>query len=258
MKRVWNRLKSSKLFRAAAFIALIIAVWEVLFRLALWPPFLFPSPFSVLSTLYAGLADFSVVKGVLSSLKRMVIGYSFAVIVGIITGLLLSRFEVLDDTLGLVMLGLQTLPSIAWLPLAILWFGLTETAILFVIVMGALFSVTIATRLGVKNVPKNFLNAGKMMGADGAGLYTRVILPAALPSIINGMKQGWAFAWRSLLAGELIFVTLGLGYLLNMGRELNDVSQVMAVMLVIILIGLLVDKIIFARIERTHYFHQAA
>ncbi|MEM0475928.1 MAG: ABC transporter permease [Candidatus Norongarragalinales archaeon] len=256
-KTLVKKLLESKVFRATAFLVLLVALWEALFRASLWPPFLFPSPFSVFDALASGIADYSVIAAIAGSLKRMFIGYAFALLVGLIIGLMLSRFQILDDTVGVLMLGLQTLPSIVWLPLAILWFGLSETAILFVVVMGALFSITIATRIGVKNVPKNFLNAGRMLGATGPSLYFRVIIPAALPSIISGMKQGWAFAWRSLLAGELIFVTVGLGYLLNMGRELNDVSQVMAVMLVIIAIGLVMDKVVFARIEKTHYFNQA-
>ncbi|MBI4353592.1 MAG: ABC transporter permease subunit, partial [Candidatus Omnitrophica bacterium] len=146
--------------------------------------------------------------------------------------------------------GLQTLPSICWLPLAILWFGLSETAIHFVVVMGSLLSVTLATDGGVKNIQPIFLRAGRTMGAKGCDLFVHVVLPAALPSILAGLKQGWSFAWRSLMAGEILFMSLGLGHLLNIGRELSDMSQVIAVMLVIIAIGILMDVLVFGFLEK--------
>ncbi len=164
-------------------------------------------------------------------------------------GLALGRIKLLDETLGSLVLGLQALPSICWLPLALLWFGLSETAILFVVVMGALLSITTATEAGVKNTPPVYLRAARNLGARGWRVYVFVILPAALPAIITGMKLGWSFAWRSLMAAELLYVSLGLGQLLTLGRELNDMSQVIAVMLVIIAIGLAVDRLVFAPIE---------
>jgi NitT/TauT family transport system permease protein len=130
-----------------------------------------------------------------------------------------------------------------------LWFGLSETAILFVVVMGALLSITLSTEAGVKNTPPLYLRAARNLGARGWKMYALVILPAALPSIITGMKLGWSFAWRSLMAAELLYVSLGLGHLLTMGRELNDMSQVIAVMLIIIVIGLVIDRLVFAPIE---------
>jgi NitT/TauT family transport system permease protein len=136
--------------------------------------------------------------------------------------------------------------------LALLWFGLSEKAIMFVVVMGAVLSVTLSTADGVRNTPPLYLRAARTMGARGLRLYTGVILPSALPAILSGMKLGWSFAWRSLMAGELLYVSvgLGLGQLLTMGRELNDMSQVIAVMLLIVAIGLLVDRAIFAPVER--------
>jgi NitT/TauT family transport system permease protein len=151
---------------------------------------------------------------------------------------------------GSLILGLQALPSVCWLPLAILWFGLTEQAITFVVVMGALFSITLGVVNGIKNTPPLYVRAARTLGTRGIRLATQVILPAALPSIIEGLKQGWTFAWRSLMAAELIYVSLSLGNLLNNGRDLSDASQVMAVMLIIIAIGVAIDTLIFANIER--------
>lgn len=142
------------------------------------------------------------------------------------------------------------LTSICWFPLAILWFGLSEFSILFIVGMGTFFSVVNSTVAGVKNVPPLYLRAGLNMGAHGYVLLWEVVLPAALPSILSGLKQGWSFAWRSLMAAELLFVNLGLGHLLSVGRELNDMSQVLAVVLVILIIGIAVEMGVFAPLER--------
>jgi NitT/TauT family transport system permease protein len=151
---------------------------------------------------------------------------------------------------GSLVLGLQALPSVCWLPLAILWLGLSEQAIIFVVVMGALFSITLGVDAGVKNTSPIYLKAARNLGSRGLGVYTQVILPSALPAILSGLKQGWSFAWRSLMAGELLYYTLSLGNLLQTGRDLNDAAQVMAVMLLIIILGVSIDSLIFAPIER--------
>ena len=136
------------------------------------------------------------------------------------------------------------------MPLAVLWFGLTEKAILFVVVMGSLLSVTIAMEDGRKQMPKIYGMAGRNLGARRFKLFWHVLLPASLPYIVTGLKQGWAFAWRSLISGEMIFVSLGLGQLLMMGRDLSDMSQVIAVMILIIAIGYIVDGLVFKTVER--------
>lgn len=232
------------------FFVALLAAWEGLFRLRLWPPYVFPSMFSVGRSLVDGLADRSYPLAIAVSLRRILMGYGMSLAIGIPLGLLLGRVKLVQDTIGSIVLGLQALPSICWLPLALLWFGLSERAILFVVVMGAVLSVTLSTTDGVRNTPPLYLRAAQTMGARGLTLYTRVILPAALPAIISGMKLGWSFAWRSLMAGELLYVSLGLGQLLTMGRELNDMSQVIAVMLVIVAIGLFVDRALFSQLER--------
>lgn len=188
--------------------------------------------------------------GIAVSVQRIVIGYSISILLGVTLGLLIGRFKLLDETVGSLMLGLQVLPSICWLPLAILWFGLNEQAIQFVVVMGAFLSIAIATDSGIRNIPPIYVRAAKTMGIREFALYRRVILPAALPSIITGMKLGWSFAWRSLMAGELLFVSVGLGNLLQVGRELHDIAQVVAVMIIIATIGLVFDRLIFAELEK--------
>lgn len=231
------------------FFLLILAIWEGVVRLSIWPSYIFPSVSSVLQSLWNGFVDGSFPRAIRISLGRIAIGYIFSLVFGIAMGLLIGRVKLVQTTLGSVILGLQALPSVCWLPLALLWFSMSERAIIFIVIMGAVLSITIATSDGVKNTHPLYLDAARTMGAEGFFLYSRVILPAALPSIVSGMKLGWTFAWRSLMAGELLYVGLGLGNLLTMGRELNDMSQVIAVMLVIIAIGLIVDFLLFGPLE---------
>jgi len=235
--------------RQLAFYLWLVAVWQILSDLKIWPPYLFPTPQSVLESVRAGFTDRSFLIGLGVSMKRIGIGYGLSVLLGITLGFLISANEFLRDTVGGLVLSLQSLPSLCWLPLAVLWFGLTEKAILFVVVMGSLLAVTINTEMGVRHVPRIYLLAGRNLGANGLRLFLHVLLPASLPHLIAGLKQGWAFAWRSLISGEMIFVSLGLGHLLMMGRDLNDMSQVLAVMVMIMAIGNLINRLVFERLE---------
>jgi len=237
-------------FRQAIFYTVLIAVWVILAKTKVWPPYVFPTPTGVYDSLRAGFADHSFWIAIAVSMKRMVIGYSLSVVLGMILGLGVASNKFLEETVGGLLVSLQSLPSICWLPLAVLWFGLTEKAILFVVVMGSLLSVTIAMETGRQQMPKIYGMAGRNLGAKGFKLFWYVLLPASLPFILSGLKQGWAFAWRSLISGEMIFVSLGLGQLLMMGRDLNDMSQVIAVMLLIIAIGYIVDGLVFKTFER--------
>jgi NitT/TauT family transport system permease protein len=236
--------------RHAIFYGVLIAIWAVLAKLKIWPPYVFPTPKGVAESLWAGFADHSFWIAILVSMKRMLLGYGLSVVLGMVLGLGVASNKFLEETMGGLLVSLQSLPSICWLPLAVLWFGLTEKAILFVVVMGSLLSVTIAMETGRQQMPKIYGMAGRNLGARGFKLFWCVLLPASLPFILSGLKQGWAFAWRSLISGEMIFVSLGLGQLLMMGRDLNDMSQVIAVMMLIIAIGYIVDGLVFKTIER--------
>ena len=183
------------------------------------------------------------------SFTRLVIGYAISFAIGATVGALIGTVQWIDHTLGSLVLGFQSLPSITWLPLAILWFGLNQQAIIFVVLMGSLFSVAISVRAGVRGIPPLLTRAAQTLGANHWQLYRYVVLPGMLPSLVQGLKLGWSFAWRSLMAGELLFVSLGLGHLLNLGRDLNDMSMVMAVMLVIIAVGVVIDRLVFGRLE---------
>ena len=237
---------------AAAFFALLIVLWEWLVRRGVWSAYIVPSPVDVGRYLISAIQDGTLRDGSLVTMKRLVLGYAFGLVVGVPLGLLNARFQVLRDTIGLLGLGLQTLPSVCWAPLALLWFGQTETAMFFIVIMGSLWSITLATSEGVRNVPPIYARAARTMGSRGMHTWVTVILPASLPFIVSGMKQGWAFAWRSLMAAE-IYVTIlsgfGLGHLLHYGRELQAMDTVIGIMLVIVGIGLLADKIMFSPLE---------
>ena len=241
---------------ALLFFAVLVVAWEAVVRAKIWSPVLVPSPISVGEYFVAATRDGTLWSATLVTMKRLLIGYAFGLLVGLPLGLLTARFEFMEDTLRVMALGLQTLPSVCWVPLALLWFGQTETAMLFVVIMGTVWSVIIATDNGVRTVPPIYVRAAQTMGSRRLHIWMKVIVPASLPFIVSGMKQGWAFAWRSLMAAE-IYVTIlsgfGLGHLLHYGRELNAMDQVIGVMLVIIAIGLLADKILFSPWERFLY-----
>lgn len=236
--------------RRIIFFAALIGLWQVITLTGTWPDYVLPTPLEVLNSLVTGISSGVYVQAAMVSLERLAIGYAISLVIGMVLGALIGRIRLLEETVGSLILGLQALPSVCWLPLAILWFGLTEQAIIFVVVMGALFSITLGVDAGVKNTTPVYLKAARNMGSRGIRLYTQVILPAALPAIINGLKQGWTFAWRSLMAGELLFFTVSLGNLLETGRELNDASQIISVMLVIVFIGVMIETLIFAPVER--------
>ncbi len=209
-----------------------------------------PGPGGVAVSLAHEARSGALLRAILKSLHRLFAGYAISAALGIVLGMLLARSRILRAAVGPVVIGLQALPSICWLPLALLWFGLSEKAILFVVVMGSLLSITIATEGAVRAVPPLYVRAARTMGSRRLRLYTRVILPASLPGIVTGLKLGWTFAWRSLMAGELLYVSGGLGQLLTLGRELGDMARVMAVMVVIVALGLIFERLLFGTVEK--------
>jgi NitT/TauT family transport system permease protein len=235
--------------RLIVFYAGLFGIWALLAELKIWPPYLFPTPWGVGQALYAGFQDHSFIIAIAVSMRRVVIGYAISVVLGLILGLGVSSSKFLEDTMGGLLVSLQSLPSICWWPLALLWFGLSQNAILFVVIMGSLLSVTLAMEDGRKQMPKIYGMAGRNLGASGFQLFWHVLLPASLPFIVSGLKQGWAFAWRSLITAEMLYLSLGLGQVLMMGRDLNDMSAVIAVMILIIAIGYVVDGLVFKSME---------
>ncbi len=236
--------------RQVIFYGVIFGLWSLICKLHIWPPYVLPAPWAIVGALWAGFQDHSFPIAILASMRRMLIGYGISVVLGTFLGIVLASNRFFEQTVSGLLVSLQSLPSICWLPLAVLWFGLSENAILFVIVMGSLLSVTISMETGRKQMPKIYSMAGRNLGARKWNLFYHVLLPASMPYIVTGLKQGWAFAWRSLFAGEMIYVTLGLGQQLNAGRDLNDMNLVIAVMILIIAIGTTVDRLLFRTIEK--------
>lgn len=234
----------------AIVVGTLVLLWWLASALKVWPEYLVPSPATVASRFGEKLASGELTIAVATSLRRVAIGFSIALIAGGALGVAITASKFLGRGLGSLILGLQSLPSICWLPLAFLWFGISETTILFVVVMGALPSVALGLRSGIQNLPPQYERAGRNLGAGGWTLYRRVIIPAALPSFLGGIEQGWAFAWRSLMAAEIIFFGLGLGQILETGRQLLDLALVMTAIISIIAIGVIVDGVVFGAARR--------
>ncbi len=236
------------MLRAALTAAILVATWAAASELARSP--LLPGPGEVGRSLARALADGTLVRAVVVSALRLATGYAAALAAGIPLGLVLARRSTVKTALGPLLLGLSSVPSICWLPLAIVWFGLSEAAIQTVVVLGAALPITIATESAVRQLPPSIERAARTMGAKGPRLLLRVLLPAALPGILTGAKVGWTFALRSLMAGELLFVSGGLGQLLETGRDLADTALVLGVVAVIVVLSRTSERILFARVER--------
>jgi NitT/TauT family transport system permease protein len=204
----------------------------------------------VARALVGGVRDGTLVRAFVTSAARLAVGYALALVLGVPLGIALARSRITKDTVGPIVLGLSSVPSICWLPLAILWFGLSEWAIQLVVVLGAALPVAVATENSVRHVPPPIERAARTMGARGARLMLTVTLPAALPGILGGAKLGWTFALRSLMAGELLFVSGGLGQLLETGRDLGDTALVLAVVVVIVALGRASEVLLFSRADR--------
>jgi NitT/TauT family transport system permease protein len=227
----------------------LLGIWQLLAMTHHWPDYKLPPPADVWDSLRKNFENGRLQDATKITMKRLAIGYMIAFFVGMLIGIACGALRWIDETVGSLCLGMQSLPSVIWLAPAILWFGLSDHAIVFVVVMGSTFAIAISARDGVRNIPPLLQRAAKTFGARNWQMYRYVVLPAMLPSLVQGLKLGWSFAWRSLMAGELLFGSGGLGQLLNTGRDLNDISLVFAVMLVIVAIGLTVDRLIFGRIE---------
>jgi NitT/TauT family transport system permease protein len=226
-------------------LALAVAAWQVVVWSGWRPTNVLPGPLPVFRSLFDDLSHGDFYVGVAITLQRAVLGYGIAVLAGSAMGLLVARVSILRRALGSALLGLQSMPSISWFPLAILLFQRSEPAIIFVVLLGAGPAIANGLLSGVDHVQPLLVRVGRVMGARGLGLYRHVILPAALPSFVGGLKQGWAFAWRSLMAGELIIKFSGhqpsLGQQLRLAQNPSDTQQLIALMMVIFTIGVVVD-----------------
>ena len=234
-------------------VGIVLLLWEAIVVTGLLEEYQLPNPVDVLSRLWADLQTPQLWGAIATTLRRAAWGFGLAILIGTAIGALVSRFAILRAAVGSLITGLQTMPSIAWFPFAILIFGLTEQAIMFVVVLGAAPSIANGFINGVDHIPPVLRRAGRVLGATGIAEYRYVILPAAMPSFVAGLKSGWAFAWRSLMAGEILVVIAyqaSLGQLLQVNRELSDAQGLLATMLVILVIGILLDSLVFGTLEQ--------
>jgi NitT/TauT family transport system permease protein len=238
-KRIWKSAWPKFLA-----IAIVLLIWQA----AVWsewkPIYVLPSPLTVFTDLGNVITTGDFWDGVRVTMTRAFTGFLLAVAIGTIIGALVSQFAPLRAAIGSLITGLQTMPSIMWFPLAILLFQLSESAILFVVVLGAAPSVANGLISGIDYVPRTWLRVGQVLGMRGFAKYRHLILPASLPSFISGLKQGWAFSWRSLMAGELLVIVpgaLSIGVRMQQARDLSDSSLVISYIIVVLIIGILID-----------------
>jgi sulfonate transport system permease protein len=234
----------------ALFLAAFVGVWQLAFLLGIWPESSLPSPATVAGAIGTLTANYSLPIGIGITLLRLVAGFAVSIGIGVAVGLAMVKFRGFGKTMSSFAIGLLTFPSIAWVPFAILLVGFNDLGILFVVVMASVFSVMITTYSSIRNIPPIYLRAASNMGAKGFALFRHVMIPAATPSLILGIRQAWSFAWHALIGAEILITTLyGLGHVLNIGREFGFMEDVIATMITIFVIGIVFDRILFAKVE---------
>jgi sulfonate transport system permease protein len=252
-KSLWQRFLHTAVPPIVAF-ALLLGTWQALWASAIWPEFQLPAPGAVWDTIWATVQSGDAGEILWTSVSRAVLGFVIAVIIATPLGLLVAKVRVVRAAIGSLLTGLQSLPSVAWVPAAILWFGLTPSAIYFVVLMGSVPSIANGLVSGIDQIPPLLPRVGQALGAGKLSSARHILLPAALPGYLAGLKQGWAFSWRSLMAAEIIATSpqlgLGLGQFLHNGQSLNDISMVIAAIFLILLVGIGIELLLFRPLER--------
>lgn len=234
----------------ALFLAAFVGIWQLVFLSGIMPKMLMPSPAMVGESIAELVAEDSLFSDIGITMSRLAAGFLVSIGIGTAVGLVMVRFPGFGKTMSSFAVGLLTFPSIAWAIFATVLLGFSEVGILFAVVLASVFSVMISTYSSIRNIPPIYLRAAKNMGATGFGLFRHVMIPAATPSLIIGLRQAWSFAWHALITAEIVITTLaGLGYVLNFGREFNDMSQIIATMIVIFAIGIVFDRVLFVKLE---------
>ncbi len=247
MGRLWRVLfpKGYSFLRPEA-VALFVALWE----LGAWCSPAWPSLLrQVLPILWGDFQDPQFMQALAGSARRMLIGYSLVMLVGVGGGIILGRLPLVDQLLGSFAVAVHAIPGAAWVPLSVMWFGMTEQAVIFTIILGAAGIVIVETDTGIREVPPLIQRAARTMGARGVNYFWLVVVPAAIPKIVGGLRLAWAFGWRALMAGELLTSVNGLGQRLNQVAKAQRLDQLLALMLLIAAVGILVDGLLFKRLE---------
>ncbi|WP_433269794.1 ABC transporter permease [Actinosynnema sp. CS-041913] len=234
--------------------ALLLGVWQGLWAAAFWPEYQLPSPASVWAAVAEAIESGRALDVLWTSVHRAVLGFLTAVLIATPLGLLIAKVRVVRAAIGSLLTGLQSLPSVAWVPAGILWFGATPSTIYFVVLMGSVPSIANGLVAGVDQIPPLLPRVGQALGAGKLAAARHILLPAALPGYLAGLKQGWAFSWRSLMAAEIIATSPqlgeGLGQYLHNGSSLNDISMVIAAIFLILLVGVGIELLVFRPLER--------
>jgi NitT/TauT family transport system permease protein len=250
MKSRIGKIDLEDLANVTLFIAAFIGIWQLVFLLGIWPEVSMPSPAMVAGSFIDLIKDLTLVTSIGITMYRLVIGFSLSISIGVSIGLAMVKFPGFGKTMSSFAVGLQSFPSVAWVPFAILLIGLNDAGILFVVIMSSVFSVMMSTYGGIRNISPIYIRAAKNMGAVGFSLFRYVMIPAATPSLIVGIKQAWSFAWHALIGAEiLIAASIGLGHVLLVGREFQLMPQIIAAMITIFAIGLVFDRILFSKLE---------
>jgi len=232
------------------FLTAFVGMWQLIFMLKIWPVYLMPSPAIVVTEISALIVNYSLPIGIGTTLARLAAGFIISLGFGVGVGLAMVKFRGFGKTMSSFAAGLLTFPSIGWVPFAIIFFGFNDFGILFVIVMASVFSVMITTYSSIRNIPPLYLRSARNMGASGFSLFQHVMIPAATPSLILGIRQAWSFAWHALIGAEMLITTLyGLGHILMVGREFNSMQTIIATMITIFAIGIVFDRVVFRKLE---------
>lgn len=252
--RGWARHLLRQLWPPVLVLVVVVVIWQALWAAAFWPEYKLPAPADVGAAIWKITENGDIFGFLWTSVHRAVIGFAIAVLAAIPLGLLISTFSLVRRGIGPIVSGLQSLPSVAWVPAAVLWFGLTDASIYFVVLFGAVPSIANGLVSGMDQIPPILPRVGKVLGAGRLASARHILLPAALPGFLGGLKQGWAFSWRSLMAAELIATSpqlgIGLGQFLHNGMSLSDMSMVMAAIILILFVGIGIELLVFRPLER--------
>ena len=249
-RRKIKRIDVDDIGHIILFLAALTGIWQLIFSLGIFPKISLPSPAMVAQSFAVLFANATLITSIGMTMWRLVISFSISIFLGVGVGLLMVRFRSFGKTMSSFAVGLQSFPSIAWVPFAILLIGLNDFGIFFVVIMSSIFSVMTSTYSGIGNIPTIYLRAAENMGANGLSLFRFVMIPAATPSLIVGIRQAWSFAWHALIGAEiLIAASVGLGHILLVGREFQLMDQIIAAMITIFTIGFVFDRLIFYRLE---------
>jgi NitT/TauT family transport system permease protein len=246
-KKKNSRINLNDVANTILFLAVFVGIWQLTFVLGIWPKVALPSPAMVAQS-FAEL-NFSLITNIAMTMWRLLIGFSISIVLGAGIGLAMVKFKDFGKTMSSFAVGLQSFPSIAWVPFSILFIGLNEFGILFVVIMSSIFSVMLSTYSGIRTIPPIYVQAARNLGARGLPLLRYVMIPAATPSLILGLTQAWSFAWHALIGAEILMAaSLGLGHILDVGREFQLMDQIIASMITIFAIGLVFDRLVFSRL----------